>query len=79
MSEVIFRDDHEHTWNDDGLCPCGAYRGFSKKKIRRNNHEDLGSKLVTIIQCQSCNGKGKNTRGCRCIECNGTGKVQCKA
>lgn len=25
--------------------------------------------------CDTCNGKGKNTRGQRCLDCNGTGKM----
>lgn len=26
--------------------------------------------------CETCNGKGKNTRGQRCLDCNGTGKQE---
>lgn len=27
-------------------------------------------------KCDACDGKGKNTRGARCMTCNGLGKVE---
>lgn len=72
---VSDNSNHKHEYDPKtGLCRCGAYRGFIKK--RKPGHEV--PRLVTIIECSSCNGKGKNTRGCRCIECNGTGTVRCE-
>ena len=29
-----------------------------------------------IKVCQTCDGRGKNTRGQRCLDCNGTGRQE---
>lgn len=29
-----------------------------------------------VKKCDACNGKGKNTRGQRCLDCNGAGIVE---
>jgi DnaJ-class molecular chaperone len=37
----------------------------------------MSEKLHTVIECETCHGKGKDTKGHRCLDCNGTGIREC--
>ena len=32
--------------------------------------------MSQVSKCSTCDGRGKNTRGQRCLDCNGTGTVE---
>ena len=32
--------------------------------------------MSQVSKCSTCDGRGKNTRGQRCLDCNGVGTVE---